>query len=166
MKYKDVPPGTIFRLFSILPTGSQTQFCLKLQTGAAADVATGEIIHIHPAKTVEIVGLRQSGRIGVVKDRPCIVSAASAGRKLCEYFVIVGSELIPESRIHWHETEANRPTFPREVNIILAGIIYVMRTCLKLLQSQADTLEGVLEVDIITGTEKIMPPTTKKRDSG
>lgn len=149
MTYKDVLPGQHFRLFLVTETGSQTWFCLKRPTGDAVDLATGESIHVHPTKTVELATLRQSGRVGLLNDRPCIVSESRGGQRLCEYFVITGSAIVPQQAIRWVADGAKPPAVSREVNIIIAGIVLILRKCLKALQSQADTLETLLEVDII-----------------
>lgn len=161
MIYKNLPSGEIFRLWQI----SQTRICLKLQTGEAADLSSGEIIHIHPTKKVDPVDCFPSGTIGSVKDRPCFVSPHSYGRVICEYFVIISSTIEPEQLVIYPTRQAKQGTTSKEVHIILSSAIVMLRKIHKLLRGQADTLESLCEGDIIPDPENFMPSDDKKLDS-
>lgn len=166
MMVKDVPPGQIFKLWQVGAAGSLTRICLKLQTGESVDVTTGELVHIHKTKNVETALSLPGGRIGSLKGRPCFVSAYQPGRVFVEYFIVVASEIAPEILVVWPNNQAKYGIMSKEVDIILKGVIYLLRKAVKLLRGQADTLESLVDVDITPVAANIIPPTTKTLDSG
>jgi hypothetical protein len=151
MIYKDVQAGQICQFFE----RSTLLLCMKSSAGDAINLANGEMIHIHPTKKVEVMKQQGGGRVATVKDRPCFVFPLSPGRMIAGYYVIVARESVAESLVNYGKTDLNRGEMSKEVYIMLSALNVTLRKILKLLGGQADTLESVLEGDII-GPEKNM----------
>ena len=165
-QYKHIEAGHIFKMWQITTDGSQTKVCLKLQNGEAADLATGEFIHIHPTKKVQSAASLPDGRVGLLKNRPGFVSPYDAGRVKVEYFVIVGTGIESEFLVQWPNSGTKYGDIPKEVNIILQGIAVLIMKVAKLLQSQAEVLSSLVQGDIMRGTENFMPSEQRKDNVG
>lgn len=157
MLYKDIQKGQICQFFD----QSTYLICMKTTTGDAVNLASGEMIHIHPNRKVDIVTQHVGGQVATVKDRPCFVFPLAPGRMIAGYYVIITRETVDESLVQYVTTEANKGEMSNEIYIMLQALNVTLRKILKLLGGQADTLESVLEGDII-GTKKNMSPTADR----
>jgi hypothetical protein len=157
MVYKNMRTGELCQFFD----QSTLTTCMKTSTGDAVNLASGEMIHIHPNKKVDRVTQHLGGRLATVKDRPCFVFPLSPGRMIAGYYVIIARETVDESLVQYVKIEANTGEMSNEVYIMLQALNVTLRKILKLLGGQADTLESVLEGDII-GPKKNMSPSTDR----